>query len=317
MPKANFFLIGAAKAGTTSIARFLEALPETHFSPIKEPCHFCTDVNDQIRSEFRRQKLIDLRTYFEAGMQKPIHMHMVEKEIDYDQLFEGGRDATVLGECTTFYLPSHTAPANIYDYNPDARIMAVLRNPVPRIRSHYLMDQRIGLERRPLEDCIEEEIALGDKADFSNCRMYLEQSNYAPQIARYREVFGPDQMLVLKFEEVTRAPEVWMPEILRFLNLPVSEVPYKLPRKNSADIMPRFRALDTVLYKSGLKVKLRYYLPRILPGPIKRAVKAAYIGDGANVKAELSTDWESHPRVLELVSAYNSIAIASAASDAA
>lgn len=304
MPEANFFLIGAAKAGTTSIARFLELAPGAYFAPIKEPCHFSPDINAESRAEFRRQMLVDLDSYIEAGMPYPLHMHQVEKPEQYARLFQGAEGAMVRGECSTFYMPSRVAAERIHAYNPEARIMAVLRDPISRIRSHYLMDIRIGLERRPLSDCIEEEMALGDRASFANCRMYVSQSDYAPQIARYAALFPAERLLILKFEEVMADPAVWLPRILRFVGLPADALPPELPRENSSDVMPRFRALDGLLYRSGLKSVLRHHLPRLLPEPLKQAVKHAYIGEGSKVRSTISDDWERLAPVRALSRSY-------------
>ncbi|MEG3663269.1 sulfotransferase [Celeribacter halophilus] len=304
MPKVNFFLVGAAKAGTTSVARFLEEVPGTYFSPIKEPCHFCPDINAESRKEFERQNLVDLDRYLAGGMNESLHMHQVEQPNQYSQLFEVAGDAVVIGECSTSYLPSKEAAKRIFEYNPQAKIMAVLRNPVARIRSHYLMDQRIGLERRPLEDCLKEELDLGEAANFSNCRMYLAQSDYRDQIARFKSFFPSDQILVLRFEDVVADQKMWLPHVLAFLDLPPDSVSLVLPRENSADVMPRFKWLDGLLYRTGLKSKLRYHLPRLLPGPIKRTVKSVYIGSAEREKAALSEEWRDMEAVKRLVLEY-------------
>lgn len=309
MVKANFFLIGAAKAGTTSVARFLESIPGTYFSPIKEPCYFCPDINRQTKKEFERQRLVDLDSYIDAGMTEPIHMHQVERPDQYARLFEGAGDATVIGECSTSYMPSIEAADLIHDYNPEARILAIIRDPISRIRSHYLMDRRIGLERRPLATCLDEEMKLGEAADFSNCRMYLRSSDYGPQIERFRKRFGDDQLMVMRFEEIVKQPDTYLPSLLEFIGLPGGDVSYALPRENSSDKnMPRLSWLDAVLYRGGLKNHIRYHLPRILPEKLKAYIKDAYFGDGRREKENLTDEWQALDSVQRLYTNYHAAA---------
>ena len=234
-------------------------------------------------------------------------MHQVERPAQYARLFEGAESATLRGECSTYYMPSRVAARLIHAYNPDARIMAMLRDPISRIRSHYLMDIRTGLERRPLKDCIEEEMALGDRASFFNCRMYASRSDYAPQIGRFASLFPPERLLILKFEAVMADPAVWLPRILRFVGLSGNALPPELPRENSSDAMPRFQALDGLLYRSGIKSVLQYHLPRLLPEPLKQAVKRAYIGDGSKVGRTIPDDWQRLEPVQSLRASYTEI----------
>ena len=66
-PRVNLFLIGAPKAGTTSIDTFLRAHPQVFMSPIKEPSHFSPDVNTQTRGELARQSTLDLKRYLASS----------------------------------------------------------------------------------------------------------------------------------------------------------------------------------------------------------------------------------------------------------
>lgn len=278
MTHANFFLVGAAKAGTTSLASFLEGLPDVFISPIKEPCHFCTDTNLQLHDEMKRQQVLDTDKYFAQGMQFPMHIAHVPDPEHYDMLFAQAKNAIVIGECTTYYLPSKVAAEGIHAYNPDAKIIAVLRDPASRIKSHYRMAHRTGLERRSLEECLQEEIALGEAANFSNCRMYLAMSDYTEQVARYVRLFGAEQVCIVHFEDLKSNSETTLRNVLSFLGLPTENIELTLPRENVGDFEPRFKALDRLLYKSGIKRALRYYLRKFLPREALKTLKAKYSG---------------------------------------
>ncbi len=307
MPKANFFLVGAAKAGTTSVARFLEAMPNTYFSPIKEPCHFCPDINEATADEFSRQQLLSLEKYMSQEVRQPIHIHHVNKRSDYDSLFEGSDGASIRGEFSTNYLVSTVAAENIRQYNPDAKIMAVLRDPLNRIRSHYMMDWRIGLERRPLTKCIEEEIALGEDATFRNCRMYLAQTDYEKMLDRYRRQFPENQILVVSFEDLIKNQERVLRSILEFLDINADGIDLRLERENSSESIPKFQSLDRMLYRIGAKRALRYTLPRILPEAIKSHFKRVYFGGNEKVTSNIDDDWKLFPEIREMSARYEAL----------
>lgn len=299
MTKANFFLVGAAKAGTTSIAAFLEALPEVFISPIKEPCHFCPDINAQLHDEMKRQQIMDTDTYFAKGMPFPMHIAHVNDPMQYASLFEQAGTAKVIGECSTYYLPSHVAAEKIHAYNPAAKIVAVLREPSSRIQSHFKMDTRMGLERRPLEACLDEEVALGTAADFTNCRMYLGMSDYTPQVERFARYFASEQVKIIRFEDLKTAPETVLSELLDFLDLTVEGVSLELPKENVGDRAPRFKALDRLLYQTGAKRFLRSTIKGILPRHAIQRIKAMYQGEKVD-----KTEWIAPSIVVDLDNKY-------------
>src|SRR5579872_2288731 len=102
MTKPDFFILGAPKCGTTSLAAWLAAHPQIYFSPTKEPHFFNTD-----------------------------HKRFINSLEGYEKLFDGATARhTAVGEGSVWYLYSETAVANILAYNPDARFIAMLRNPV-------------------------------------------------------------------------------------------------------------------------------------------------------------------------------------------
>ena len=113
MKKPNFFIIGAPKCGTTSLANWLAEHPRVFFSDTKEPHFFCTDGYTGVKTLKQYEKL------FEDA--KPHHL--------------------AVGEGSTHYLFSKVAVPNILVYNPDARFIVCLRNPVdmaPSLHSERL-----------------------------------------------------------------------------------------------------------------------------------------------------------------------------------
>jgi len=115
----NFYIVGAAKAGTSSLYSYLKDIPGIFMSPIKEPNYFS------------RQILPDNHRL------KPIR-----DENKYLNLFKGAKNETILGEASPSYLVDPGAAELIHYYSPHAFILISLRDPVERLFSHYLMMRR-------------------------------------------------------------------------------------------------------------------------------------------------------------------------------
>ena len=104
----NFFIVGAPRAGTTSLYNYLNEISEVFMSPVKEPGFF-------IPNDFRN---FSEKTYLE--------------------LFENVKDEIAIGEATAGYLGNEKTPFLIKEKVPNAKIIITLRDPVNRIFSHYL-----------------------------------------------------------------------------------------------------------------------------------------------------------------------------------
>jgi len=115
MKKPNLIIVGAAKCGTTSLHNYLNQHPEIFMSYIKEPRHFCSD-------------------FFPFGSEK----HFKYKdEKTYLKLFEKGLDKKIVGESTPLYLYSKKSAKEIHEFNPDAKVIIMLRDPLYFMYSFY------------------------------------------------------------------------------------------------------------------------------------------------------------------------------------
>src|SRR6266851_453338 len=114
----NFFIVGAAKAGTTAMHGFLSQHPDVFMSAVKEPCWFASDLG--------------IRTPWNDDLH------------DYLALFAGGGDVTVRGESSPAYLLSSESAARIRSFCPEARILILLRNPLDAIRSVFAAARKFG-----------------------------------------------------------------------------------------------------------------------------------------------------------------------------
>src|SRR6056297_944384 len=136
----NLFIVGAAKAGTTSLYHYLKSHGDVYFSPVKEPNYFSTDIKTaEFTSIYKRNVDVVPKDFYNKKPEKNIQLSFIRDENRYRNLFQWVNGKSVVGECSTSYLYSKEAAENIIKFNPKAKIIIVLRNPAERTFSHYLM----------------------------------------------------------------------------------------------------------------------------------------------------------------------------------
>jgi hypothetical protein len=193
----NFFLVGAAKAGTTSVYEYLSQCPDIFFPKIKEP-HFFTGVRPASERKF----------YIDA----------VTKRAEYLRLFRKAGNRRVIGDASPSYLWHPEVPRRIHDVAPEASILIILRDPVERAYSHYLMDYREGVQHLPFYEALLEDINRAEKG-WGVSWLYFELGLYARQIERYLAVFKPEQVKILLFDDLIRDIRGTLKEVVQFLKL--------------------------------------------------------------------------------------------------
>ena len=207
MRDPNFFLVGAAKSGTTSLYVSLASHPEIFLSPLKEP-HFFSTFD------------VDRRT---ARLQR-----IVRDEQGYRRLFTGATTEPVVGEGSTSYLWDPEAPGRIAQAAPDARIVAILRDPVDRAYSHYLDDVRQGFESRTFLDAVTQELERPEERRWPSA--YVGFGRYGEQLPRYLDRF--DDVLVLFFEDFASDASGETRRVLEFLGVDPHHPPFETMPEN-------------------------------------------------------------------------------------
>jgi hypothetical protein len=214
--KPNLFIVGAPKCGTTSLCYYLEQHPLVYISNPKEPFYFGNDFTKST---------------------KPL--------ADYLKLFELGVDLPYRGEGSTWYLFSSTAAHEIKEFNPDAKIIAMIRNPVEVLSS--LLEQRL-YDRTDYVTTIPEAFALesarkrGEQLPDSHWKLpkekyyYSEVPLFAEQIQRYYDVFGKENVLVIRFEDFKNNTPAVLQSVEDFLKLPAF-VEYDFTPRNQRKVL--------------------------------------------------------------------------------
>lgn len=245
----NFFIVGAAKSGTTSMYRYLEQHPDVYMSTVKEP-HW-----------FSRVKPNPAR-----------RVTPVTSEKEYAALFRGWRGERAVGEASPSYLWDEEAPERIKRSVPGARIIILLREPVSRAFSHYLMDVYAGRQELPFREALEEDLAASAKG-WGVSNLYVELGLYCDQVSRYFRHFGRENVLVLFFEEVfadETSTAVAVERVLDFLDVdPGAVEKIRQPKSHNALATPRNRLVRNLVNSPELQRIAERVLPRRLKQPLR------------------------------------------------
>jgi Sulfotransferase family len=278
--KANLFVVGAMRAGTTSFMELLRQHPEVYVSPIKEPHYFTETLPKAI---FEPQPKDFLEKYFKKEYPKRIHRAHIKKLSDYHKLFENATIEKYRAEGSVSYLHAPGVAEKIKRYNPDAKIIVITRDPLQRALSHYHMDKGLFREKRSFEDVMKAEIEAyenGKLAWYSP----LAMSFYSTSIKSYKCHFE-NAVLVVSFENLVLKPKKTLADISTFLNIPILEKPL-FPKLNKGKKL-RFKNYLSVLYA----IKLVPNSKRILPEIIKIWAKRILLSDNKEtiiISSELS-----------------------------
>lgn len=198
MPRPSFFIVGAPKSGTTSLCEYLDQHPDIFICKPKEP------------------------DFFGSDLKKPEKPRTPD---EYLGLFEQGV-GNLCGEGSTIYFLSRNAPKEIHDFNPDAKIIIMLREPVSLL---YSLHSQLIYDLH--EDILDFAQALDAESERrqgkripKTCRredllLYRDVVNFSKHVERYINQFGRDRVKVIIFDDFAKNPEKIFQEVLFFLEL--------------------------------------------------------------------------------------------------
>lgn len=245
MTLPTFLIIGAPKCGTTSVYDYLAQHPQVFMSPVKEPRFFDNEGNPD-PSTIRRDEAVI--TGIEA----------------YRALFAKAPPAVrAIGEASPTYLRSENAAAGIKRHIPQARLVAILRQPVDRAYSAYVMARRDGREKAAsFEEALASERA-GTAADeyFYSARAYHEclQTYYAH--------FPREQIKVLRYDDLVADAPGFMRTVFDFLGVD-PDAPIDTSGRRNAGAVQRSQAIAGLLNRPN---PIRYAARRLLPRRLREA----------------------------------------------
>lgn len=244
----NFFVIGAPKCGTTTVCNYMEKHPDVYVPATKELNYYAYDG----------LKKDGMYAYYRA--------REISTKAGYLNEYANARDEKVVCDFSVSYMLYSEAARRIFMDNSESRLLMIVREPVDRAFSHYMMDYRLGYVKSPLRDLLygsagEKEVALANK-------LYIENSLYYKNIMPYVECFGMDRILVLKYDDLARDITSFMNSIYKFLNIAdqdiglqeVDENRYKEVKNPAINVMYKnhyVRSLVNMLISEDLRKKVK------------------------------------------------------------
>ena len=176
--------------------------------------------------------------YFAPSAVQSNYSDLIRDKREYLRLFENARGYTAVGEATPIYLWDPDAPKLIHQTVPNARIIIILRNPIERAYSNYLMKKKYSGMESSFYDELMRDYKSQEKL-YGRSQLYVEFGMYYEQVKRYFDIFGRKQVNVIIFEEFIVHPEQSVNEVLAFLGVnytvpAISEQynPYSVPRSS-------------------------------------------------------------------------------------
>ena len=243
--KVDFFIVGAPKAGTTSLYHYLDEHPEIEMSSKKEPDYFLGKPIQEQGIYYGKNRINTLDKYESLFAQK---------------------EGAIYGEGSVSYLFYENVAEDIKKYNPNAKIIIMLRNPIDRAFSHYLMDYRLGLVSDSFENIINK------KSKYKNAHLfyqqYIEVSEYAKQIQRYCNVFSTDNFLLIDYEDFKGDVSGTVDLVYDFLKVS-TEFSADVNTKYNTFTMPKNKGIRFIYSFVILRKILTFIFPKSLVENIK------------------------------------------------
>lgn len=290
----DFFLIGAAKAGSTALFKAIGRHPRVFSTAEKQPGFF-SHANK--RPEF-------------VGLGGRLHAErIVFAESEYRSLFADCPPGHLAFEAS-IYLSDPSAPPLMARQIPDARLVAILRHPVERAFSQYLHNKSLGLEP---SSSFEEAWAASEarrKAGWPPAYDYRGRGFYGAQLSSWMQHFGKDQILVLFYEDWRDKPKAVLDRVWDHLGLERLANPV-VTKENISSRQPRWFWLHhhMVAGNSFARLAAQRCLPKAFRDAIVRSVASINLTKGpkinATVRARLAPTYAEDLTLLQQITGRN------------
>ncbi len=260
----DFFIVGHAKSGTTALYAMLKSHPQVFMPDGKEPWYFATELHDR---------------------PPPRPEGIASTLQEYAELFATAAPGQRVGEASALYLWSHTAAGRIAEVCPEARIVAILREPASFLRSLHLQfveayveeesDFRTAVE---LESQRRQGREIPRYTYWPQALLYSEHVRYVEQLRRYRDLFGAERMMVLVYDDFRGDNEATVRKVLRFLDVD-DKLPFKVTEANPT-VRVRSQRLHHLVHalsvgRGPISLGVKGALKAVTPaGPRRRALYA-------------------------------------------
>ena len=239
MNRVNLFVIGVNKAGTSWLYYLLDHHPDVFMADAKELYYFGEEGSEE---------------------EGPKTLKAYHRHFPFDQ------DYRYFGDATVMYYKSAATADEIRAYNPDAKLLAIVRDPIQRLLSQFQYNKQLGL----IDEATSLSEALPDR------RYLIDTSHYEETLPAYTDRFGADRFKVVSLEAGHADPGAFWEELLDFLALPRAPRPEENDQPENPTGSPAFRAV----YRSTVR-PLRRHFPQayrwLLGSTVARQAKLALL----------------------------------------
>ncbi|HEX6434947.1 MAG TPA: sulfotransferase [Gemmatimonadales bacterium] len=199
--RPNFFIVGAPKCGTTALYEYLRPHPRIFMPEVKEPHFFARDLGPYPR---------------------------IKTPEEYAELFAKATELHLrVGEASVYYLRSSVAIANIRAFNPDAKIIAMFRNPIDMVYSLHAQLVYVSEEDETdfetawhLQERRRQGLDLPPRIRSPLLVQYAEIGMFGAQTQRLLASFPRSQVKLILYDDFAADPQQVYDEVIRFLDLP-------------------------------------------------------------------------------------------------
>ena len=249
----DFFVIGVARGGTTSLYNYLQQHPDVFLPKVKE-CNYFSEVES-----------FDKEVYLLPEEGKEYHMKIIQSETVYSNLFSEAKPGQLKGEVSPSYMWDTNSAKRIYEHNKEAKLIVSLRNPIERAHSHYLMHYHTGYDKAPsFEDALK-----AKKNDiWGGGNLYQEMGLYYEQLKAYYGLFDKSNIKIIISEDWTQQNGEALKDIYAFLRLEAYDEYQEEAAFNSAKQLKNKGLLD-FLRSERIKRSLKWFLPEKTKDRIK------------------------------------------------
>ena len=240
----DFIVIGAGKSGTTSLDNYLSQHPGIFMSRMKEPDFFAYETIDPSTLTGR-----DINHYQRA----------IKTIEEYQRLFVDALPDQKKGETSNTCLSAPEAAARMKHYVPDAKLIAILRQPTERLFSRYMHLNRVNRLPSPdFTDVLERGSIWWTRKDL------IPEGYYARNLSRFYDLFPSAHIKVLLSEDLKNGPEGTMKELFTYIGVdPDADIDFNVEHNRSGIIRNKFYD-KTIGSNSVIKKALRNWLPEKL-----------------------------------------------------
>ncbi len=244
----DFFFIGAGKSGTSSIFNVLKLHPGIFLPDIKEP------------------------NFFNDSRLRPEQKHISQEK--YIALYKKAEDHQLLGDFSTRYFICSQAPQNIFMANKNAKILIILRDPLERAYSDFLMLKTKGFIKNNFVDSVTDELNRLD-ANIIEWPYLVLTSLYNRNITNYMNVFDTKNILITYMDDLKNNASAFYNRIFDFLNIERINIDEKIfQRKSNVYSETKSTLLRDIYYNQKYVARIKFMFPQLLRKKLHHFVRS-------------------------------------------